>query len=145
MLEVRPKFPAALRRQRYTTLGLGMYGLFVLALAILLLAIEFDINPYQPPNGRMRLSFPWWMWPVFLISGGLGYFLSGVSVSLGRAGGVILILVPFLLPFLTGLDQLLANLLWPFWLLYLIASGMIFFPAAAVAFQEAERREKGKE
>ena len=82
MLEVRPKFPAALRRQRYTTLGLSMYGLFVLALAILLLAIEFDINPYQPPNGRMRLSFPWWMWPVFLISGGLGYFLSGVSVSL---------------------------------------------------------------
>ena len=115
--------------------------LFLVIVATFLLGGDFSFEKHHS-NGYKSLqdSFPWWWWPVFLGLCLIAYTVSRFSAIAGFLLGTLMLLTPFILPFVTDLHKVLNAFSWPLWLLYFVGIGSLFIPAGKVGIDEALKK-----
>ncbi len=131
------------RTQLWTGLSLSSLLAILGVLLITALALDADIfyvlhsNAYRT---TLNDSFPAWWWPALIGLSLVAYAVARASAVLGLFVGAGLIATPFVFPFVTDFHVVLEAFSWPIWLLYLVGTGSLLFPAGMVAIQESLRK-----
>lgn len=114
--------------------------LFLVIVATVLLGGDFSFEKHHDGYKSLQDSFPWWWWPVFLGLCSIAYAVSRLFAIAGLLLGTLMVLTPFILPFVTDLHKVLNAFSWPLWLLYFVGTGSLLIPAGKVGIDEALKK-----
>lgn len=136
--------PRPTRTARLWT-GLSLSSLLAILGVLLVTALALDADIFYVLHSNayrttLNDSFPAWWWPALIGLSLVAYALARASAVLGLFVGAGLIATPFVFPFVTDFHVVLEAFSWPIWLLYLVGTGSLLFPAGMVAIRESLRK-----